>query len=489
MKQQNSYRLSWVILLFLLYFAAFWKLDSWPIIQWDESRFAINSIEMLSEGRLLVPLYDGEPDFWNSKPPLTAISQSFWMAVLGPRELAVRLPSSLAAVFTILLLAGFGGKFLKNPALAILFAGILLVTRGYWSIHVARTGDADALLIWWEMVYILAYFAWLYSHRKGYLWIFALALLLAGLSKGIAAFLPLPAIGLFTLLTKEGRGGLKDYRLYLWGALTLALWGLYYFYREKVTPGYVDAVQFNEWGGRLLREEGTGQAVSRDWSFYLRHLAGDRYFPFIYFIPFTLLLGLISPTRISRHLTGYLMLVGICLLGIFSFSRTHHIWYIAPLYPIFAMINGLGLWELYQRIRQRIPAKGVAWVAISLGLLVGGFPFYSILQQNNRFDHVQAYESEGVLLKKIDQYVAPSDTLWVVKAVDHPYHWDQILFYQKAWKKRGGPFIQPIQKVERLKNGFYLSSEKGFFSQAKREASWKTLAGWQNCELIQVNKP
>lgn len=444
---------------------------------------------MLSEGRFLVPLYEGEPDFWNSKPPLTAISQSFWMAILGPTELAVRLPSALAAVFTILLLVGFGAKFLKNHTLGILFAGVLLATRGYWSIHIARTGDADALLIWWEMVYLLAYFAWLYSPRKGYLWLFALALLLAGLSKGIAAFLPLPAIGLFTLLTKEGRGGLKTYRLYLFGGLALALWGLYYLYRDKVTPGYVDAVQFNEWGGRLLREEGTGQAVSLDWTFYLRQLARDRYFPFIYFLPFTLFFGLISPSRLRRHFTVYLMWVGICLLGIFSLSRTHHVWYIAPLYPIFAMINGMGLWELYQRIRQRVPGKGVAWFAISLGLLVGAIPFNSILQQNNRFDHVQPYESEGVLLKKIDQYLAPSDTLWVVKAVDHPYHWDQILFYQKAWKKCGGPFIQPVQQVEKLGNGFYLSSEKAFLSRAKSEASGTTLAGWRNCELIQVNRP
>lgn len=441
---------------------------------------------MEANGKFLTPMYEGEPDFWNSKPPLAAFSQSFWMSLLGPVELAVRLPAALAALCTLLLLAGFSNWIQDRKVLGMLAVLALLASPGYWGIHIARTGDSDALLVWWQMVYIFSFFAWLQKTKHRYLWLFALGLLLAGLTKGIAAFLPLPALGLFALISKEGRVGLQNYRLYLAGGLALLFFAAYYLYRDYLTPGYIDVVAYNEWGGRLLREEGTGQAVSNNWGFFIKNMATHRLFPMIYFLPVAIGLALLSPQRVLRLLTLYLLLIGGCLLFILSFSQTKHAWYDAPLYPIFALLIAMGGLAFFDRMKRVMPARWAMGLSVGIGLILVGIPYAGVLQQNNRFENIQTYEAEGRILMDIDTYVGPADTVWVVKPVDHIYHWDQILFYQKSWIKRKGPYIKPVQQISVIKPGYYLSDDFAFLQQVKSSTEFERISGWQNCELLRV---
>ena len=37
---------------------------------WDESRGAVNAVEMMQNGNCIVVTFDDTPDYWNSKPPL-----------------------------------------------------------------------------------------------------------------------------------------------------------------------------------------------------------------------------------------------------------------------------------------------------------------------------------------------------------------------------------------------------------------------------------
>lgn len=487
MNKRNPYRFAWLVLLVLLYFSAFWKLDSWPIIQWDESRFAINAFEMAENGKILTPYYEGEPDFWNSKPPLTAFSQAFWMRVRGAKELAVRLPSAIAAVCTVFLLLFFLRTITESKLSAMLAAFALLACPGYWGIHIARTGDADALLVWWQMVYLLALFGYLFSGRRRYLWFFAIGLLLAGMTKGVAAYLPLPAAGVFLLLSREGSNALRDYRLYLAGGSALALFALYYLLREYLTPGYIDTVAFNEWGGRLLREEGSGQAVSRNWGYYFQNLSSHRLFPLVYCLPVAAILALVAEKRITRLLTLYVLLLTGGLLFILSFSQTKHPWYDAPLYPLFAIIIGVGSCAFFERLKRSVGRAGATIVSLLIGLSLFVYPYFRILQQNNGFDKIQPYEAEGLILKDIDRYISDTDSLWVVKPVSHVFHWDQILFYQKAWEKRGGPFIRPVQKVTTLKPGYYLSGDPEVSGKIRSQQGVEMVTRRKNCELLRVN--
>ena len=45
-----------------------------PIALWDESRLAVNALEMRQRGFSLVTTYGFAPDLWNTKPPLSDLA-------------------------------------------------------------------------------------------------------------------------------------------------------------------------------------------------------------------------------------------------------------------------------------------------------------------------------------------------------------------------------------------------------------------------------
>jgi len=151
-----------------------------------------------------------------------------------------------------------------------------------------------------------------------------------------------------------------------------------------------------------------------------------------------------------------------------------------------ALLIAMGGMAFYDRLKRAIQPRGATIACLTLGLTLFIIPYYGVLTQNNHFDNIQSYEAEGKILMNVDRYLVPSDTLWVVKPVDHIYHWDQILFYQKSWSKRGGPFIKPIHKLKHIKSGYYLSGDPGFLERIKREKEFAFKVGWQNCELLWV---
>jgi 4-amino-4-deoxy-L-arabinose transferase-like glycosyltransferase len=89
-----------ILFLLLTYPPIFLHLGSLPIRIWDESRLAINAYEMNKDGDFLVTHFSGMPDMWNTKPPLMIWLQVFFIKLFGVGELALRLPSAIAAFLT-----------------------------------------------------------------------------------------------------------------------------------------------------------------------------------------------------------------------------------------------------------------------------------------------------------------------------------------------------------------------------------------------------
>lgn len=59
-----------IVLLAMIAVPLFGHLDTLPLRLWDESRLAINAYEMMKDGDLIVTHFNGQPDMWNTKPPL-----------------------------------------------------------------------------------------------------------------------------------------------------------------------------------------------------------------------------------------------------------------------------------------------------------------------------------------------------------------------------------------------------------------------------------
>ena len=119
------------------------NLNAWHIEDYDEARHGVNAYEMTQNGDYLVHTYQGEPDLWNTKPPL-----SFWLVsiayrIFGYTPFALRffagLSTLLGALAITLLMARRYGKWAVPLVLLMFTANSIL-----YGLHFARFGDADS---------------------------------------------------------------------------------------------------------------------------------------------------------------------------------------------------------------------------------------------------------------------------------------------------------------------------------------------------------
>lgn len=106
------------VLLFILlsvgvYYSLFHKLGEAPLTLWDEARYANNAIDLLENPHLFKVTHLGEPDQFNTKPALVIGLQAVCMRILGINELAVRLPSALFGLLTLVLVYFYASRFSK----------------------------------------------------------------------------------------------------------------------------------------------------------------------------------------------------------------------------------------------------------------------------------------------------------------------------------------------------------------------------------------
>jgi len=119
----------------------------------DEGRYAVTAREMLASADWVVPSFNGEPRL--NKPPLLywLIAASF--AILPQTEAAARLPSSLAALLTVLLAGWWAGRRLgpacRTPAMLALAAAPLFFACARLAItDMLLTLFTTAALILWD---------------------------------------------------------------------------------------------------------------------------------------------------------------------------------------------------------------------------------------------------------------------------------------------------------------------------------------------------
>src|ERR1700758_1985270 len=89
------------LLLIIVCIPLFYNLGKFQIRMWDEARYANNAIDMFLSKDLIVLKHDGETDLYSTKPPLVICMQALSMALFGINEFAVRFPSALFALLTV----------------------------------------------------------------------------------------------------------------------------------------------------------------------------------------------------------------------------------------------------------------------------------------------------------------------------------------------------------------------------------------------------
>ena len=339
---ENSFK--YIIFAGLIYMPIFGHLDTLPIRIWDEARLAINSYEMLNNGDYIVTHFDGKPDVWNTKPPLLIWLQVISMKVLGVNELAIRLPSAIAAFFTCIIVLVFSHRYFKNFWFGFIAVFVLITSHGYINVHASRTGDYDALLALFTTLSGLLFFSYCEKQNYKYLYLFFLTTALAVLTKSVTGLLFLPAILLYSIVQKQLIPILKSKHFYIGLFSFLVMVVGFYLIRETHNPGYIEAVQKNELGGRYME---VNENHHNHFWYYYNNLIDFQLSVWYLLIPCGLIIGFVIKNKKINRLTLFLFLMIITFFLVISNAQTKLEWYDVPLYPFLAILIAIFIFYVF----------------------------------------------------------------------------------------------------------------------------------------------
>ena len=350
-KIRLSKYLIYLILGLLIYIPVFGFLNVLPIRLWDESRLAVNSLEMYLNHNFLVPTFNNEVEMWSTKPPLMIWLQVLFINIVGIGELAIRLPSAFAAFFTILLIIIISEKHLKSTLLGFIWVLVLTTSHGYINIHATRTGDYDALLTLFSFGYILSfYFYSIYSKNK-YLYLGFIALTLAVLTKGIAGmfFTPVTFMYLIFSLKKDFLKLFRNKHFYFGIAIFLFFGIGYYLLREMYNPGYLKTVNDNELGGRFLKVN--EQHQHEFWYYFHNFINFQIKYWYLYVIP-GIILSIANKNNKTSNFSLYIFINALFFFLIISIAKTKLEWYDVPLYPLLTFFIAFFIYFIIKNIKE-----------------------------------------------------------------------------------------------------------------------------------------
>lgn len=386
-----------IAVLLIAAYPIFGDLAYLPVQLWDESRLAMNAFEMNRSGEWLVTTFDGEPDLWNTKPPLMIWLQVLCIKLNGLNELSLRIPSAIAALLTIGVLYWFTAVKLKSPLLGVLTCLVLITSPGYTGLHRTRTGDYDALLVLFTTAHCI--FTYLYAEEKKRSWFYygLLCLVAGAMTKGVAALIFLPAMVVYFAATKQLGYILKQRDVYTGIAVFVLCMGGYYLLREWRMQGYLNAVAFNDVTGRF---GDPSTPVGNDFLYYARNILKGNFSYWALLLPFALVYFLVTKDTAAKRLGLYSILLGSFYFIVVSISRTKNSWYDMAAYPLWALAVALALtyaieW-IADRSRYPIPAKVLMAAAIII------IPHAQILNRIEK-EHEQIYQDDyiGFFMKDI----------------------------------------------------------------------------------------
>lgn len=439
----------------------FMHLDTMPLRMWDEARQAISALEMLRGGDWLVAHFYDQPDMWSTKPPLLIWLQTTFFAILGPGELGLRLPSAIAAFLTGWFVLRFTTRQLNAPWLGLIACLMLYTSDGYIHMHVARSGDYDALLVLFMSTSAWALFRWSVDGKpRDLLWFFVL-LTLGALTKSVQALLFVPGLGLFLLARKRLLSLFKERMFYVGVAIFVLCVGGFYLLRESANPGYLQAVWDNELGGRY------GEALEghrEPWNFYILMLIDHHFNLWWMLVPVGILVGLVHREERLRQWTLLLTCLGATYLYVISSAGTKLEWYEAPLFPVLCGLAAIPMhvvlqWTFSEQWTTAILARRVLpWVFLFLVFVQP----YSAIVGRTYFPKEYPWD-EPIYAASYYLHKAVRGGPLEVDALCHDTYNAHLMFYVKVLNEQGKN-IQSLSKHD-LKPGMRAMATEGYVKE------------------------
>lgn len=181
---------------------------------------------------------------------------------------------------------------------------------------------------------VLSFLTYLLNGQKIHILLAFIFLTLAFATKLYASLLFIPAFFVVLILNKKLKDAILNWYFFSGLSLFLASSVTLVYLREMQTPGYIDAIIFND-AGRLFTAFNEKVPSS---SFYLDNIFVERF-------SYGIILFLLGTMAVfyKKDIKNKLILnsVLICLLSYFliiNFSKTKMVWYDMPMYPLLSII-------------------------------------------------------------------------------------------------------------------------------------------------------
>ena len=365
--QKGFYWLCLAILLLLAAFLLFTRLGDYYICECDEARHGINAYEMLQNGDYVVNTYNGEPDYWNLKPPLSYYCIMLGYRLFGFGTFGLRFYSAASMLLCMSLLA----LWMKKQHGSIASLGSVLFFLGchtVYGLHFARFGDADAQMV---LLYMLAMLCMLESQRNiRFLYGTALFFGLSFLSKSWhAALIPVTCLLFLCVSGQLHKLRPRHYAgLVLCGLAPILPWALARYSRDglRFFEGMLSTDVYTRATTVLEGHEG-------DWAYYIRALGS---MPAVVLSCIAGLAALLCRGLNRRSLRPTTEQCGVALwiltpLVLYSLCVSKLEWYVYVCLPAFALLFGKSLQALLRcptrRSRLRWPGF-VCALALTLPL-------------------------------------------------------------------------------------------------------------------------
>lgn len=438
-KQLNSlYIAGFLLLIGLICFLSFYKLDGKYVDPWDEARHGVNAYEMYKEGNLIKSTYLYETDYYNLKPPLSMWCIMLSFAVFGTNVFALRFYSA----FCYVLLAVAVGLFVKKyyGRLESLFTlGFLAANTTPFVAHMIRAGDADSLYV---LLFTLAMLCMLQIHEKpNYLYACGVFFALAFLTKSFHAGVIVVIGGLFLLTIGE----LKKMSLKRWGlfiasfTVPLAIWAVFRFFTDGVDffkqMLYVDVL------GRS--SEGFG-SVEGSFTYYMEYylgLAGSN-FPTLAskgtvyaFAMLICIVGVIYYNKLFtranyKKIIGYLLWFFVPLLA-FSAIRTKLLWYMYPVFIPLFMAAGIMAARLIKEKNIVFAIRAVTAVVVICGIAYFSKDVY--MQITDKINNQQSAMEFQQLVKETALEATANSKAYILHDAENATWNQQDVFLAEAY--------------------------------------------------------
>ncbi len=442
----NKYFLDIVILALILIFSIFIifnNLGLSDVHEWDESRHAVNAMEMIDSGDWIVMKYAGVPDYYNLKPPLANWFIGISFLIFGVSEFSLRFFSAFFGVATIILVYFFG-KSLRNRYVGVIASLLLLTNKYFIGVHGARTGDCDSILVFFITCSLFVFYKFHNSDFKKveYLYLFSVFVSFAVLTKSVIGFIPILVCFCFLIITKNFKNILiKEtiYSIVLFFIIT-APWFILRLIREKGFLYKMIMVDVINRGIDPIQSE------PRYFNYYFQFFLKTMIPLFVTLFIIGIIYYLIRKEKINNEIKFLLSWIIVVFL-LFSFSKGKLIWYLNPIYPAVSLF----LSYFFVDLKKYFKIKDILFIAIVILFFI--FPIINIIHHNE----TRINELEIKILKDNQNIFNDIDKLYIYSG-DRGHNGDsrQRLFFYLSLYTPGDVFKINDLTSNEINSGDYL---------------------------------